>query len=156
MRHSLAESIHPGAYIQSTDPADDFPERMQAKILWVDTASTPNVLKKRNDDNDDWDVLALLLDTLETPTRTVTASATLDPDSDGVLIVNASADVVIDDEAPTADQRTSYRIFNIGTGGYSVAFTPGGGRTVNGDASYIFSSTGVLHLEWNGSNWVAG
>lgn len=50
-------SVPPGAYIQSADPAVANPTWLQPKILWLDTTSTPYVLKKRNAANDGWDTL---------------------------------------------------------------------------------------------------
>lgn len=52
MQHSQATSIHKGAYIQSLDPG-----AVGAKVLWIDTSSG-YVLKKRKDDDTDWDTIA--------------------------------------------------------------------------------------------------
>lgn len=59
--HSQFDSIHKGAYIQSTDPAVALAAQMQAKVLWIDTTSSPYVLKRRNDTNDGWVTLGILV-----------------------------------------------------------------------------------------------
>lgn len=56
------QSVPPGAYIQSADPAVANPTWLQPKILWIDTTATPHTLKKRNDANDGWDTLGLIVD----------------------------------------------------------------------------------------------
>ena len=50
--HSESQSIHMGAYIQSSDPG-----AVGAKVLWIDTTSG-YVLKKRDDANTGWDTLS--------------------------------------------------------------------------------------------------
>jgi len=78
MNHSQSDSIHKGAYIGTTDPADDFPTRMQAGVLWLDTTSTPYLLKKRNDANSGWNNLGYILHELS-PEGDLEGSTLLNP-----------------------------------------------------------------------------
>src|SRR5690348_11253711 len=52
--HSAAAGIHPGAYVQSSDPG-----AVGAKILWIDTAGSSPIWKKRNATNTGWDVVGV-------------------------------------------------------------------------------------------------
>lgn len=53
MKHSEAQSIHKGAYVQSTDPG-----AVGAHVLWLDDTAAPvYVLKKRNAANTGWDTV---------------------------------------------------------------------------------------------------
>lgn len=54
VNHSAAAGIHPGAYVQSSDPG-----AVGAGILWVNTTgSAPYALSKRNTGNTGWDAVS--------------------------------------------------------------------------------------------------
>lgn len=87
-KHALALTVHRGAYIQTADPSVALADEMQAGVLWLDTTSTPYVLKSRNDDNDGWDSLGVI--TSGPAARTLTASGAA-VESDDVLFLNGAA-----------------------------------------------------------------
>ena len=92
-RHALAEEIHQAAYIQSADPSVALPTLMQAKALWLDTTSTPYVLKRRNDDNDGWDTLGVIMS--GPAARTLTASGAAVAGDDIIFLDGAAVTLTL-------------------------------------------------------------
>lgn len=95
-----AITVPVGAYIQTADPSVAFPERMKAKLLWLDTTSTPYVLKRRNDTNDGWDVLGYV--STGPTVRTVTASDAAEEADDVIFLDGAAVTLTL----PAAADRT--------------------------------------------------
>lgn len=92
VQHADLTSIHPFAYVGSSDPG-----AVGANKGWIDTTTTPPILKKRKSDDSGWDVVSndkSLSDAIKTPRiGTVASSATPAPnaDTDDVFTVTALA-----------------------------------------------------------------
>lgn len=91
-KHSQADTIHKAMHITGTDPAVTYPTRMQAEVLWLDTSTTPDTLKKRNAGNTDWDVLGYILDANTAGNGLAHSSGVLSVGVDGSTIeINSDA-----------------------------------------------------------------
>lgn len=53
------DAVHPFAYMQATDPAEDEDNEVAAGKAWIDTSGGPGgwVLKVRNANNDGWETI---------------------------------------------------------------------------------------------------
>lgn len=87
-------SVPPGAYIQSADPAVANPTWLQPKILWLDTTSTPYVLKKRNAANDGWDTLGKIRTDAEFTAEVEALIASTQPEAHAASHQNGGGDEV--------------------------------------------------------------
>lgn len=116
VQHADLTSIHPFAHIGSSDPG-----AVGANKGWIDTTTTPSVLKKRKSDNTGWDVVGVsLADTRQVRVGTIASSSTPTPDADAndvftVTALAANATFAAPSGTPSNGQSLLIRIKDNGT-----------------------------------------
>lgn len=119
--HSLATTIHRGAYVQSTAPTG---AAIVAGILWVDTSSGPPYqLNARNTANTGWENVGIVSDTNTTTIRAATDyDDTTAPATGQAIIWNG----------------TTYAPANVAQAEtFGVVFTNAGNVALRGDGAIV-------------------
>lgn len=92
------------------------------------------------------------------PVRTITASDTLDPATDGLIIASVSnaSDRTLTLNAPTSGQRTLFYLRRSDSGGNNLILDPAGGALINGVTTITLNGlNATATLIFEGTNWTA-
>ncbi len=92
------------------------------------------------------------------PVRTITASDTLDPATDGLIIASVSnaSDRTLTLNAPTAGQRTLFYLRRSDAGGNNLILDPAGAALINGVTTITLNGlNATATLIFEGTNWTA-
>ena len=142
-----ALDVAQGAYVQAADPAEG-----PAKRLWLDITNSVPALKKRNDDDDGWDLLGFIFN--PDAKRDIDAADALTNDDLFVFVDVSGGGFEIDlMDVATRKLPIYVKVLNGSTGNVAT-FDPNDAQTINGEAGMeLAEGDSTVLFPHSATNW---